>query len=72
MNSKPANNTLLPGVYCGGLTIGNTNGTAFTLSPGVYIMAGGGLMLNSQAVVTWHRRHCIQHIERGVGLLQQV
>jgi len=25
MNSKPANNTLLPGVYCGGLTIGNTN-----------------------------------------------
>ena len=51
MNSKPANNTLSPGVYCGGLTIGNTNGTAFTMSPGVYIMAGGGLVLNSQAVV---------------------
>jgi hypothetical protein len=51
MNSRPANNTLLPGVYCGGLTIGNTNGAAFTLSPGVYIMAGGGLTLNSQAVV---------------------
>jgi RHS repeat-associated protein len=51
MNSKPANNTLSPGVYCGGLTIGNTNGTAFTMSPGIYIMAGGGLVLNSQAVV---------------------
>jgi YD repeat-containing protein len=51
MNSKPANNTLSPGVYCGGLTIGNTNGTAFTMSPGVYIMAGGGLVFNSQAVV---------------------
>jgi len=46
-----ANNTLSPGVYCGGLTIGNTNGTAFTLNPGTYIMAGGGMVLNSQAVV---------------------
>jgi RHS repeat-associated protein len=52
MNSKPHNNTLSPGVYCGGLTIGNTNGTAFTMSPGVYIMAGGGLVLNSEADVT--------------------
>ena len=51
MNSKPANNTISPGVYCGGLTIGNTNGTAFTMSPGTYIMAGGGLVFNSQAVV---------------------
>jgi hypothetical protein len=51
MNSKPTNNTLSPGVYCGGLTIGNTNGTAFTMSPGTYIMAGGGLVFNSQAVV---------------------
>lgn len=49
MNSKPTNNTLSPGVYCGGLTIGNTNGTTFTLSPGMYIMAGGGLVFNSQA-----------------------
>jgi hypothetical protein len=51
MNSKPVNNTISPGVYCGGLTIGNTNGTAFTMSPGVYIMAGGGLVFNTQAVV---------------------
>jgi len=51
MNSKPTSNTLSPGVYCGGLTIGNTNGTAFTMTPGVYIMAGGGLVLNSQAAV---------------------
>ena len=51
MNSRPANNTLRPGVYCGGLTIGNTNGTVFTMSPGVYVMAGGGFVLNSQASV---------------------
>jgi len=52
MNSRPANNTLQPGVYCGGLSIGNTNGTTFTLSPGTYIMAGGGLTFNSLAKVT--------------------
>jgi RHS repeat-associated protein len=52
LNTRPANNTLSPGVYCGGLTIGNTNGTSFTMSPGVYIMAGGGLLFNSQASVT--------------------
>ena len=52
MNSKPANNTLQPGVYCGGLSIGNTNGATFTLSPGTYIMAGGGLTFNSLANVT--------------------
>jgi RHS repeat-associated protein len=52
MNSKPPNDTLSAGVYCGGLTIGNTNGATFTFSPGVYIMAGGGLTLNSQAVVS--------------------
>ena len=51
MNAKPANNTLSPGVYCGGLTIGNTNGVSFTMSPGTYIMAGGGLVFNSQAIV---------------------
>jgi hypothetical protein len=52
MNHKPTNNTLSPGVYCGGLTIGNTNGATFTLSPGVYVMAGGGLTMNSLANVT--------------------
>jgi RHS repeat-associated protein len=51
MNSKPANNTISPGIYCGGLEIGNTNGTTFTFSPGVYILAGGGLTLESQAHV---------------------
>lgn len=52
MNSKPANNTIAPGIYCGGLEIGNTNGTKFTFSPGIYILAGGGLTLESQAQVT--------------------
>ncbi len=52
MNNKPPNNTLSPGIYCGGLTVGNTNGATFTMSPGTYIMAGGGLTLNSLAVVS--------------------
>jgi len=52
MNHKPTNNTFSPGVYCGGLTVGNTNGATFTMSPGVYVMAGGGLTLNSQAIVS--------------------
>jgi len=51
MNNKPPNNTLSAGIYCGGLTVGNTNGATFTMSPGTYIMAGGGLTLNSLAVV---------------------
>jgi RHS repeat-associated protein len=51
MNNKPANNTLLPGTYCGGLTIGNTNGTTFTMSPGTYIMAGGGFTVNSLGII---------------------
>ncbi len=51
MNNKPANNTLLPGIYCGGLTIGNTNGATFTMSPGTYIMAGGGFTVNSLGII---------------------
>jgi YD repeat-containing protein len=51
MNNKPQNSTLVPGVYCGGLTIGNTNGAQFTMSSGTYIMAGGGLIINSAANV---------------------
>jgi hypothetical protein len=52
MNSKPANNTISPGVYCGGLKIGNTNGTTFKFNPGVYILAGGGLTLESEAQIS--------------------
>ena len=52
MNNRPPNNTMSPGVYCGGLTVGNTNGATFTMSAGVFIMAGGGLTINSQAIVT--------------------
>jgi hypothetical protein len=52
MNNKPANNTLQPGVYCGGLTVNNTNGATFTMAAGTYIMAGGGLKFQSQAIVS--------------------
>jgi len=49
MNNKPTNNTLQPGVYCGGLTVNNTGGVKFTMAAGTYIMAGGGLRFQSQA-----------------------
>jgi hypothetical protein len=51
MNNKPANNTLQPGVYCGGLQVQNTNGTTYTMAAGTYIMAGGGLTFNSLAKI---------------------
>jgi hypothetical protein len=51
MNSPPTNNTIPSGTYCGGLTIGNTNGVPYQMS-GVYYMAGGGLTINSLAVIT--------------------
>jgi len=52
MNNKPPNNTLSAGIYCGGLTVGNTNGVTFTMSPGTYVMAGGGLTINSLGIVS--------------------
>lgn len=51
MNAKPANNTVQPGVYCGGLKFGNTNGTTFKMAAGTYVMAGGGFVLGSLAVI---------------------
>lgn len=48
-NHRPTNNTLQPGVYCGGLTVNNTGGTKFTMAAGTYIMAGGGVRFQSQA-----------------------
>jgi hypothetical protein len=49
MNNKPVDDTLQPGVYCGGLTINNTGGVQFRMSAGTYIIAGGGLRFQSQA-----------------------
>jgi hypothetical protein len=51
MNNKPASNTLQPGVYCGGLTVNNTGGATFKMAAGTYIMAGGGLHFQSQAII---------------------
>jgi hypothetical protein len=39
-----SNPTLSPGVYCGGINVGNNR---YTLSPGIYIMVGGGLTTQS-------------------------
>lgn len=50
-NNPPAGNALQPGVYCGGLTFNDTNGVTYTLQPGLYILAGGGLTLNSSAII---------------------
>jgi hypothetical protein len=51
MNSPPPGRAIPPGIYCGGLKILNTGGQTFTMN-GLYIMAGGGLSIMSQARVT--------------------
>lgn len=48
-NSPPAQYKIWPGVYCGGIKIGDTNGIEYTFMPGVYILAGGGLDVGSSA-----------------------
>jgi hypothetical protein len=48
-NSPPTANKIYPGVYCNGISIGDTNGATYEFQPGVYILAGGGLSLGSSA-----------------------
>ncbi len=42
--SNWSNPTLSPGVYCGGINVGNNS---YTLNPGQYILVGGGLTTQS-------------------------
>lgn len=49
-SNPPPNNTLTPGVYCGGISITHSR-TQYTMSPGTYIMAGGGFNVSSTANV---------------------
>ena len=51
-NSMPANNTLNPGIYCGGISVGNTGGNTLKFNPGIYVLAGGGFTLGSQSKVS--------------------
>ena len=45
-----SNPTLNPGVYCGGISIGNNS---YTLNPGTYILVGGGLSTqNANSTIT--------------------
>jgi hypothetical protein len=46
--SPSSTTTLNPGIYCGGIDV---KGTA-TFNAGTYVLAGGGLKIESQAVVT--------------------
>jgi hypothetical protein len=50
-NSMPPGNKLYPGIYCGGITINDTNNAAIMFQPGIYVMAGGGFTINSSGVV---------------------
>lgn len=46
----PNNATLSPGVYCGGITIGNNNTATF--NPGQYILLGGGFNVGAGARIS--------------------
>jgi Putative Flp pilus-assembly TadE/G-like len=50
MNAQPPGNAIPAGVFCGGLTIGNTGGATYTLS-GTYIIAGGQLNISQPGTV---------------------
>jgi len=50
-SNVPPGHTIQPGIYCGGLRVGNTGAATFTMAPGVYYIAGGGFTFNSQAVI---------------------
>ena len=52
MNSRPAGGNMWPGIYCGGMRVGNTGSETFVMQPGVYVMAGGGFDFNSQAKIS--------------------
>ena len=49
--SPPADNALQPGIYCGGINFNDSNGVWYTLNPGVYVIAGGGMTINSSAML---------------------
>jgi hypothetical protein len=48
VNGSSGTTALSPGVYCGGLSVGS----AVTLSPGTYILKGGGLSCNSSCAIS--------------------
>jgi Flp pilus assembly protein TadG len=50
-NNPPSSNTIQPGIYCGGIAVNDTNGVTYTFAPGLYVLAGGGFSLNSNAWV---------------------
>ncbi len=45
--NQPADRKIWPGVYCGGISIGDTDEYTYTFQPGVYILAGGGFKVTS-------------------------
>ena len=49
--SPPTGNTLQPGIYCGGINFNDSGGVWYTLTSGVYVIAGGGMTINSSAMV---------------------
>lgn len=50
-SNMPPGNQISPGIYCGGIYVGNTGDATLKFSPGTYVLAGGGFTLGSQAIV---------------------
>lgn len=50
-NQPPPNNTVQPGVYCGGLQINGTSGTV-TFAAGTYVIYNGSFTVNSGSTIT--------------------
>lgn len=53
MTTYASSQTVNPGVYCGGLTLGGNSPSTLALAPGVYYIVGnGGLSISSKATIT--------------------
>lgn len=45
--NKPSDKKIQPGIYCGGIKLGDTDDDTYTFMPGVYVLAGGGFSVTS-------------------------
>lgn len=59
-NNEPPALKIWPGIYCGGIRLGDSDGKTYVFQPGVYVLVGGGLTVTSNARQR-QQDHVLQH-----------